>query len=99
MVRILSQELIRLRQVQAVTALIALAIHAKRDVSFAPTKSLNTERWHVLVGTVQFELLLNGPKFFDVRAKVGGGGAIDLAMHLHHVGFNAAIALLQQRGV
>lgn len=99
MARLSSHDLTRLRGVPAVTVLIALAVHAKRDVSFVPTKSLGTERWHATVGAAQFELLLTGPKFFDTRAKIGGGGAIDLAMHLHCIGFADAVDLLKLRGI
>lgn len=99
MVRLSSQELSRLRQIEAATALIALATFAKRDITFIPAKSRGTERWHASVGGVEYELLLNGPKFFDTRASVGGGGAIDLAIHLCRLSFNDAIVLLRQRGL
>ncbi|SFU25242.1 hypothetical protein [Paraburkholderia aspalathi] len=99
MARLASEELVRLRQVNAVTALLALATYAKRDITFVPTKAVGTERWHASVGAFQFELLLNGPRFFDARAKTGGGGAIDLAIHLYGLSFNDAIGLLRERGV
>lgn len=99
MARPSSAELIRLREVKAVVALAALAAYAKRDTTFVPNKSAGTERWHAAVDTFQFELLLNGPRFFDTRAKAGGGGAIDLAIHLHRLSFNDAIRLLRERGV
>jgi hypothetical protein len=94
-----STELVRLREVKAAVALAALAAHAKRDATFIPTKSVGTERWHATIGTFQFELLLNGPRFFDTRAKTGGGGAVDLAIHLYRLSFNQAIRLLRERGV
>ncbi|WP_255208805.1 hypothetical protein [Paraburkholderia youngii] len=50
-------------------------------------------------GDREFELLLRGPKFYDTRAKRGGGGAIDLIMHLHRVGFIQAVNLLQEAGL
>nr|WP_233176786.1 hypothetical protein [Ralstonia sp. ASV6] len=78
---------------------MALATHAKRDSTFTPTKSAGTQRWHATAGTLHFELLLNGPKFFDTRAQAGGGGAIDLAIHLYRLSFNEAIGLLHARGV
>ncbi|SIN77048.1 hypothetical protein [Paraburkholderia phenazinium] len=99
MARLASEELVRLRQVKAVIALVALTDYAKRDITFVPTKSEGTERWHVAVGASHFELLLNGSKFFDTRAKTGGGGAIDLAIHLYHLSFNDAIGLLRKRSV
>ena len=32
----------------------------------------------------------------DCRAKTGGGGAVDLVMHLKGIGFKAATTLLDQ---
>lgn len=99
MTRLNPQELARFRSIAAAQALVALAPYAKRDISFVPTKAIGTERWHACAGGREFELLLNGVKFFDVRANTGGGGAIDLAIHLYRGSFNDAIALLQQRGL
>lgn len=99
MARLQFSELQRWRQVPAVIAIAALATYAKRDITFVPTKSVGTARWHATVDSREFELLLNGPKFYDTRAKVGGGGAINLAIHLHRLSFIDAIALLRKRGV
>lgn len=92
-------ELLRFRQITAIDALLALADYAKRDPTFIPTKSIGTQRWHANVGSHDFELILNGPRFFDTRAKVGGGGAIDLVIHLHRLSFLDAIELLRKRGL
>jgi len=43
--------------------------------------------------------LCTGPKFWDVRVERGGGGAIDLVMHLYTIKFKAATTLLKERGV
>lgn len=94
-----SAELERLRRIFAADALLLLATHAKRDTSFAPIKAKNTERWHANVNGREFEFLVNGPRFYDVRAKRGGGGAIDIAIYLFRLNFKQAVALLQQRGV
>ena len=99
MARLLPEELIRLRHIDAAEALQALATHAKRDTTFQPTKSNLTQRWYANVGGREFELLLHGPKFFDTRTKFGGGGAIDLAIYLHGLSFNEAMQLLRQRGL
>jgi hypothetical protein len=97
--RLQFNELQRFRQIPAALAVAALATYAKRDRTFIPTKSLTTERWYATVGSYQFELLLNGPKFYDTRTKVGGGGAIDLAIHLHCLSFIDAVGLLRKRGI
>jgi hypothetical protein len=80
----------------AAAVIIACATHAKRDATFVPTTAKDTERWHVNADGREFELLLHGPKFFDTRTKKGGGGAIDLVMHLYGVGFIEALGRLKR---
>jgi hypothetical protein len=96
--RVDSGELGRWRCLDAAVALLALADHAKRDQTFEPIKD-RTTRWHARVAGCEFELLLTGPKFFDTRAASGGGGAIDLAMHLFRADFKTATGVLRNRGV
>jgi hypothetical protein len=83
----------------AVAALMVLADFAKRDATFAPIKDKATTRWHATVQGRDFELLLTGPKFFDSRAEMGGGGAVDLTMHLFRVDFIAAAGILRRRKI
>ncbi|MCP3725440.1 hypothetical protein M3I53_20325 [Paraburkholderia sp. CNPSo 3272] len=87
------------REVPAVDVLTALADHAKRDVSYIALKSPLSSRWHARYGSREFELLLTGPKFWDTRERKGGGGALDLAMHLAQVNFSEAVRLLQSHGL
>jgi hypothetical protein len=87
----------RWRRIEAAQALVALADYAKQDLDFAPLKDSRTTRWHASVGGRDFELLCTGPKFHDTRAGLGGGGAIDMAMHLLHLRFKQAAALLRQK--
>jgi hypothetical protein len=87
------------RRLHADKVLLAMANHAKIDPMFVPVKDAVTRRWHASVGTREFELLLTGPKFWDTRACVGGGGAIDLACHLFGCSFKAAIRRLESAGL
>jgi hypothetical protein len=50
-------------------------------------------KWH----TVRGVLSVNGPKFINWSQSVGGGGAIDLVMHLRQVGFGQALEWLEHR--
>lgn len=97
--RVEESDLSRWRTMAASRALVALADHAKKDVSFVPVKDAGTERWHTTVLGREFELLLTGTKFFDTRAEKGGGGAIDLASHLFRTDFRSAVAHLRQKGL
>jgi len=49
-----------------------------------------------LVDGRDFELLTTGLKWFDTRANVGGGGSIDLAMHLLQLDFKQAVRKLRR---
>jgi hypothetical protein len=44
-------------------------------------------KWHTSAGA----LSVTGTKFMNWRGSVGGGGAIDLVMHLNHLDFKAAV--------
>lgn len=47
-------------------------------------------RWHTAQGTIS----CTGARFMNWHQNVGGGGAIDLAMHLNNQGFKAAVEWL-----
>jgi hypothetical protein len=49
-------------------------------------------KWHTPAGV----LSVNGAKFMNWNCGRGGGGAIDLVIHLHHLGFKAAVDWLGQ---
>src|SRR5690606_22899415 len=50
-------------------------------------------KWHTEQGT----LSVTGPKFINWHRDQGGGGAIDLVMHLAGVDYRTAVAWLQQQ--
>ncbi|MGH8294413.1 MAG: hypothetical protein ACRETZ_02755, partial [Steroidobacteraceae bacterium] len=78
-------------------ALSLLAIDCKADPTYRPLKDPRSRRWHVRTAYGEFEILTTGPaKWYDTRANRGGGGAIDLAMHLLQVPFANAVRLLAE---
>jgi hypothetical protein len=83
---------------EALHTLGLLADHVSIDRDFRPTRSHATRRVHVSAAGAEWELLLNGPKFYDTRASTGGGGAIDLVMYLWGVPFKTAVAMLRRSG-
>lgn len=91
------QDLARWRAISALNVLLAVADHVKIDRSFKPKTRGTTTRVHVAVAGSDWELLVDGPKFYDTRAHHGGGGAVDLVMHLQRVRFKDAVALLRAR--
>lgn len=89
----------RWRALDAVLVLNEVAEHAKADAAYEPVKDRSSSRWHASCRGSDFELLLTGPKFWDTRAQVGGGGAIDLVMHLENRSFKDAVARLTALGL
>lgn len=89
----------RWRQLDAAVALRALAEYAKQDDTFVPSGNPDTTRWYATAAGHDVELLITGPKFWDVSSKAGGGGAIDLARHLHGDDFKAAARRLRGLGL
>ena len=83
-----------LREMPSEDALALLAIHCKLDSSYQPVKEPATRRWHAHTSGGEFEILTTGTKWYDTRAKVGGGGAIDLAMHVLRLPFVEAVRIL-----
>jgi hypothetical protein len=66
----------------------------RRDPDFQPEKDQRTVRLYVSREGSAWELLVTGAKWFDTRANKGGGGGIDLAMHLAGLDFVQAVKLL-----
>jgi hypothetical protein len=89
--------LARLRNLPLEEILPALAIYCKADPTYAPLKDPHSHRWHVRSACGEYEILTTGPKWYDTRQKKGGGGAIDLAMHLLQVPFVEAVKQLIER--
>jgi hypothetical protein len=83
-----------LRALSAQETLDRLGLYWRPDPAFLPQKNAATVRLHVSVGAATVELLATGPKWYDTRAKRGGGGAIDLTMHLMGLSFVDAVKWL-----
>ena len=89
----------RWRELDALLMLEKLESYVKADDTFEPLSTHGTQRYHVNADGQDFELLLRGPKFFDVRLQRGGGGAVDLVMHVRQVDFKGATDLLRRLAV
>ena len=92
-------DLARWQSLDAAVVLSALADYAKEDASYVPRLNTRSSRWHATVGAHDHEILCTGPKFWDSRAYCGGGGALDLAMHLFGIDFKKAARLLAERNL
>jgi hypothetical protein len=65
----------------------ALPLTAVLQVAGAQPDPLDQRKWH----TPQGVLSVTGSKFFNWNRGLGGGGAIDLVIHLNNLGFNEAL--------
>jgi hypothetical protein len=97
--RVEQGQLDKWRELDAAEILQRLAEHAKSDSTFVPLKNQKSTRWHATVEGREYEILCTGPKFWDTRAEKGGGGAVDLVMHLSNVDFRTATEMLRTRGI
>jgi hypothetical protein len=89
----------RWRALDALLVLENLGCYMKSDPTFKPLIAQGSQRYHVNDEGQDFELLLRGSKFFDTRLKRGGGGAVDLIMHVRHVDFKGATDLLRRLAI
>lgn len=71
----------------------AIPLEAVLALCGAKPDSHDRERWH----TAQGVLSVSGAKFFNWSRAAGGGGAIDLVIHLEGLGFKAAVEWLTRR--
>ena len=92
-----SATLARLRDLPSEIALACLATTLKPDLTFTPVKDAGSRRWHAYTTHGDFEILTTGPKWYDTRARKGGGGAIDLAMHVLGLSFVDAVKRLTEQ--
>ena len=88
----------RARNMPLRRALEVLHLDWRRDADYRPVKDCNSVSVHVLNGSQAFHLIVTGAKWYDVRAKRGGCGAIDLAMHVLRVPFVDAVKMLTAGG-
>lgn len=94
--RIGEDELKRYRALDCAVVLPLVSKYCKEDADFMPIKDSHTHRWYLVAAGRQFELLTTGPKWYDPRVKHGGGGAVDLAIHLFGIDFKQAVAKLRE---
>jgi len=92
-----------LREISILDAMKLLGLHAKLDRQYKPRNDVQAQRFHVSLESGEVvELLVTGQKWYDIRAMQGGGGAIDLVMHLYGESFLQAVQRLHgvqaQRG-
>jgi hypothetical protein len=93
------ETLARLRRMPLAQVLDTLADQGgvlwRRDADFVPERDQRTVRLVVTSpsGLVS-EIVATGVKWYDLRSGKGGGGGIDLAMHVLDIDFVRAVKLL-----
>lgn len=77
------------------TVLRFLGQYVTQDKTYVPKKNENSKLFVAEINGRRFSnLLITGERWFDLDAKKGGGGAIDLTMYLMNVCFVKAVKLL-----
>jgi hypothetical protein len=90
-------EIERARSVPLLAVLAHVAAYVKEDLEYTPRNtSRDSRRFHVSCNDCEFRLILTGEKWFDelvggTSSRRGGGGAIDLVMHLTGMNFVRAV--------
>ena len=83
-----------LRSLPLTAVLDGLGLYWKADPDYRPTKDRSSRRINVSADAAVYELLLTGQRWYDMRSKKGGGGALDLAMYLTKMKFRDAVTML-----
>ena len=89
------QTLEQWRELHVLHVLGKLGCYAGPAVSFHPIKAQTAGRYHVNANGRDREFLITGPKFWNTRTETGGGGAVDLTMHLFNLDFKQASPMLR----
>lgn len=87
-------QIAKARAVPLLDALEALGYYVSKDTAFEPRKTKRTISVFVSNDADVRELIITGEKWYDKREQIGGGGAIDLVMHLRQISFSRAVRLL-----
>jgi len=93
------EELDRWRSLPAAQVALVISTYAKQDPTYVPSADHRTQRWNVEFGGSPYELLTTGSKFWDTRAGVGGGGAVDLVIYVLGCKFRDAVTHLREHGL
>lgn len=92
--RMTDEEVTKARAVPLLETLEVLGYYVSKDSAFEPRKTKRTISVFISNDADVRELIITGEKWYDKREQVGGGGAIDLVMHLRKLSFSRAVRLL-----
>lgn len=85
-----------LRGIPLLKAMEILGLYVKIDPDYSPKKNPFSKRFFICVEERNFEIVIVDQKFFDVKARKGGGGSIDLVKHLYSESFIKAFDRLNE---
>ena len=85
----------QVRRLKLITVLNALCTYCSQDKTYEPKKNPESKVFVIEVNGMRYNnLLITGDRWYDLEAKKGGGGAIDLTMYLRKISFVQAVKLL-----
>lgn len=92
------EQLEHVRKIELLKVLELLSTYYTQDRTFVPKENPDSRLFAVEIQGNHFrQLLITGEKWFDLNAEKGGGGAIDLTMHLLKVDFVNAVKILAKK--
>jgi hypothetical protein len=89
-------QIARLRAIDLEDVFDILGLYAKLDATYNPIRNRHSRRYHVSVNHTVYELLITEDKWYNCHTRTGGGGAIDLTMHLYREKFIQAVRRLDR---
>lgn len=84
-----------LRSLSVLDTLNRLGVYWKLDTTYvSATPGIPSRRLNASCNGNEYEFIATNEKWFDTRANKGGGGAVDLTMHIFKDPFRQAIKRL-----
>lgn len=71
-----------------------LGLYCKQDKNYESTAHRNSKCYHISKDGEVFEIIVTQLKWYSTHRRYGGGGGIDLTMHLYGETFKAALTRL-----
>lgn len=85
----------RVRNLNLIDVLNSLCTYCSQDKTYEPKKNQESKVFVVEINGKRYNnLLITGDRWFDLEARKGGGGAIDLVIYLRQISFVQAVKLL-----
>lgn len=90
------QQLEALRNLSVTELALVLGLPCSRDITYQSQRHAHSVCYRIMVSAKIYQIISTGSKWFSALQGVGGGGAIDLTMHLYGEPYQAALQRLRK---